>query len=446
MMYCRVANNLSWMHVSLTMNILLIERNPFIPPAVPISIAHIAAFLRSHGFNVDIINIGENTPFSLNLLDSYIRDVKLGLVGFSTYQRNILFVIGIADYIKSIAPEIKIVIGGPQATFIPSSALEPVGSIDFICRGEGEIVMLKIAETIRDKGKDTIIPGTSCRCEDGLFYDGPQVEPYRDLDLYPSPYLEDDLLNLSRLQEAILLTSRGCPYGCIFCYTPNAFKRRVRFHSLERVMEEIAWLSRKGIKKFWFADPSFSINIERVERLMEEIIKKGLKLQIWLETRADLINNELLKKMKAAGVYLIAYGLESASEKVLAGLRKDISLDDMRKAIRLTQKEGIDVELFTQYGLPGETFADAMETFKFLKDNDVKIRGNSNSQQMQVYFGTEVFASYQKYGIRPIERNNPPYISIGKQYETDYLSSHEIKKIGTIWEGESLDGVKRKVS
>jgi len=402
--------------------------------------------LRSHSFNVDIVNIGENTPFSLNLLDSYIRDFKPKLVGFSTYQRNILFVIGMADYIKSIAPEIKIIIGGPQATFIPSSALEPIGSIDFICRGEGEIVLLMIAQAIEEGRDNVIIPGSSCRCEDGLFYNGPEVESYGDLDRYPSPYFADNLIDFSNLEEAILLTSRGCPYGCIFCYTPNAFKRRVRFHSVERVIEEVEWLHRKGTKKFWFADPSFSINIERVERLLEEIIKKNFKLQIWLETRADLINNELLKKMKAAGVYLIAYGLESASEKVLAGLGKNISLDDMRKAIRLTQKEGIDVELFTQYGLPHETFADAMETFKFLKDNNVKIRGNSNSQQMQVYFGTEVFASYREYGIRPIERNNPLYISIGKQYETENLSSNDLKRISAIWEKESLDGVKRKVS
>ena len=179
---------------------------------------------------------------------------------------------------------------------------------------------------------------------------------------------------------------------------------------------------------------------------MEEILKKNLKIQIWLETRADFVNDELLKKMKAAGVYLIAYGLESASERVLEGLNKNISLDTLTKAIKLTQKYGIDVELFTQYGLPNETFADAMKTLKFLKDNQIKIQGNSNSQQMQLYFGTEVFDSYQKFGIRPLERNRPAYISIGRQYETQYLSYAELKKISTIWEKESLDGVKRKVS
>ena len=428
------------------MNILLIEINPFIPPATPISIAYIAAFLRGHGFSVDIINIGENTPFSLDLLHSYIRDFKPRLVGFSTYQRNILFVIGMAGYIKSIDPSIKIAIGGPQATFMPAAALRSVESIDFICRDEGEIVLLNIAESIRDEKDDGPIPGSSCRCGDSLISKASCVEACKDLDMYPSPYLLNDLIDFSSLEEAILFTSRGCPYRCIFCYTPKAFKRKVRFHSIDRVIEEIEWIYRKGIKKFWFADPSFSINIERVDRLMEEILRRELKIDIWLETRADLVNNELLKKMKAAGVYLIAYGLESASERVLEYLDKKISLDDMRNAVNLTQKYGIDVELFTQYGLPNETFDDAMKTLQFLKDNQVKIRGNSNSQQMQLYFGTDVSDSYRKYGIKPLEKDKPPYMSIGKQYETEYLSYDDFKKINAIWEEESLDGGKRKVS
>ncbi|MDY7032581.1 MAG: radical SAM protein [Thermodesulfobacteriota bacterium] len=427
-------------------NVLLIEINPFIPPATPISIAYIGAFLRASGFCVNILNIGENTPFSLRLLKSHISKFKPKLVGFSVYQRNILIVVGMARYIKAIDPEIKIVIGGPQATFIPSSAVQSLQSIDYICRDEGEITLLHIAEAIRDEKCNSIVPGSSCRCEDGLIYDGPSIEPYKDLDRYPSPYFQNDLIDFPNLDEAILFTSRGCPYGCIFCYTPNAFKRKVRFHSIDRVIEEIEWIYGKGIKKFWFADPSFSIDIERVDQLMEEIIRRDIKAQIWLETRADLINSELLRKMKAAGVYLIAYGLESASEKVLEGLNKKISLGQLEKAIERTQRQGIDVELFTQYGLPNETFDDAMKTLNFLKDNQVKIRGNSNSQQMQLYFGTEILNSHLEYGIHPLEKDAPAYISIGKQYETENLSSKDLKKIRAVWEMESLDGAKRKVS
>lgn len=427
------------------MNLLLFEINPFIPPAAPISLAYIGAYAKLHQFGVKIINIGEGTPFSLRCLQKMIENFNPRLVGFSTYQRNILYVLGLARAIKSMNPAIKTVIGGPQAAFLPSSALEG-GPIDFICREEGEIAFLNIAKALKDEEVPLVVPGCSCKLEDSRFYDGPPILGYKDLDHFPSPYLTDGLLDFSKTDEAILLTSRGCPYQCFFCYTPRAFKNKVCFHSIERVFAEIEWVVRKGIKKLWFADPNFSLKMERVDQLMEKIIQKNLKVEIWLETRADLINAEMLKKMKKAGVTQVAYGLESASEKVLLALKKKISLEQVRKAIKLTQKEGMDVELFTQYGLPNESFEDALTTLKFLKDNKILIRGNSNSQQTQIYFGTEIFDHHEKYGIISLEKNIPPYLSIGDLYETTCLSSAEIKKIKAIWEKESLDGAKRKVS
>ena len=427
------------------MNLLLFEINPFIPPAVPISLAYIGAYAQAHGFGIKIITIGEGTPFCFRQLQTLIEEYKPRLVGFSTYQRNMLYVLGLAKAIKTINPEIRTVIGGPQATFLPSFSLSQ-SPIDFICREEGELAFFSIAKTLEEDNMTPLVPGCSCKVEDGRFSDGNSLIGYKNLDHLPSPYLTDGLIDFEKIDEAILLTSRGCPYQCIFCYTPNAFKQKVLFHSIERVMEEIKRIVKKGIKKFWFADPSFSFRLERVDQLMEKILEKNFKLEIWLETRADLINAELLKKMKRAGVKQVAYGLESGSAKVLSSLKKKISLDQIRNAIELTHHQGIDVELFTQFGLPHETFEDAMMTLGFLKETRVPIRGNSNSQQTQIYFGTELQHHHNKYGVFPLENQTPPYLSIGDQYETSCLSSEEIKKIKAIWEKESLDGGKRKVS
>ena len=427
------------------MNLLLFEINPFIPPSVPISLAYIGAYVQAHGFGVKIITIAEGTPFSLRHLRALIEEYKPRLVGFSTYQRNIFYVLGLAKAIKNINPEIKIVIGGPQATFLPSLSLEQ-SPIDFICREEGELAFFTIAKTLQEEKTTPLIPGCSCKLEDEKFSDGPSLLGYKNLDHLPSPYLTDGLIDFGKIDEAILLTSRGCPYQCVFCYTPRAFKQKVLFHSIERIIEEIERIVKKGIKKIWFADPSFSFHIERIDQLMEKILEKNFTVEIWLETRADLVNAGLLKKMNRAGVKQVAYGLESASEKVLSSLKKKISLDQIRTAIELTHQQGIDVELFTQFGLPYETFEDAMMTLSFLKNNQVPIRGNSNSQQTQIYFGTELQDYHKKYGISPLEHQSPPCLSIGDQYETSCLSSEEIKKIKAIWEKESLDGGKRKVS
>ena len=306
--------------------------------------------------------------------------------------------------------------------------------------------MAGLATMIQNEENTYSACGCSCRQEDGSFQRGDSFSNAPDLDDYPSPYLEDDLIDFQSVDEAIMLTSRGCPYQCIFCYTPNAFKRCVSYHSIERVVEEMAWINKKGIKKFWFADPSFSMKMDRVDQLMDEILRKNITGEIWLETRADLIDEALLKKMKAAGVRQVAYGLESGSENVLSQLKKKISLDDVRRAIGLTHKQGLDVELFSQYGLPNETFDDAMMTLRFLKDNDVPIQGNTNPQQTQIYFGTDLYDNHQSWGIFPLAKDTPPYISIGDQYETSCLSTEEIRKIKAVWEKESLDGGKRKVS
>ena len=427
------------------MNLLLFEINPFIPPSVPISLAYIGAYAQAHGFGVKIITIGEGTSFCFHHLQTLIEEYKPRLVGFSTYQRNIFYVLGLAKAIKNINPEIKTVIGGPQATFLPSLSLTQ-GPIDFICREEGELAFFTIAKTLQEDGEPSLISGCSCKLEDERFSDGPPLIGYKNLDHLPSPYLSDGLIDFEKIDEAILLTSRGCPYQCIFCYTPNAFKQKVLLHSIERVMEEIERIVKKGVKKIWFADPSFSFHLERVEQLMEKILEKNFKVEIWLETRADLINKEVLKKMHRAGVKQVAYGLESASEKVLSGLKKKISLNQIRSAIELTNQQGIGVELFTQFGLPHETFDDALMTLKFLKDNRVPIRGNSNAQQTQIYFGTELQHRHKKHGVFPLENQTPHYLSIGDQYETSCLSATEIRKIKAIWEKESLDGGKRKVS
>jgi radical SAM superfamily enzyme len=98
------------------------------------------------------------------------------------------------------------------------------------------------------------------------------------------------------------------------------------------------------------------------------------------------------------------------------------------------------------FGLPYEAFDDAVKTLEFVKDNRVKIMGNTNSQQMQIYFGTDMGRHYEDHNIRPLSDNRPAYLSIGSQYETDYMSHDEIQKIQGLWRANSLDGGKRIIS
>lgn len=425
------------------MNVLLIEINPFSPESIPISIGYIGAFLKSNGSNVKILNIGEDANLSKTDLYNFILEFKPRLVGLSTYQRNILYVLAISKFIKAIDHKIKIVLGGPQTTFMPAVALKYM-PVDYICRGEGEFTILSIIQAIEGSNPVSKIMGAAYKV-DGEIAEGPPATSYEELDLYPSPYL-DGIFDYKNVKEAVLLTSRGCPFNCIFCYTPHAFGHKIKFHSIERVMDEIGWLVKKGINRLWFADPNFSFDISRVHNLLNKIIKNDLKVHMWIETRADLMDKELVKKMKRAGVHTVAYGLESASEKVLKITNKRIPLKKIEEAIYLTQTQGMDVELFSLFGLPGENIEDALDTIRFVEGHGVKIKGNSNAQQMQLYFGSNITNNYSQYGIHPLKEERPLYLSIGDRYQTETMSYKEILKIKAIWRKQSLDKGKRIVS
>ena len=140
-----------------------------------------------------------------------------------------------------------------------------------------------------------------------------------------------------------MLTSRGCPHNCVFCYTPAAFDRKIRYNSVDRVLEEISYVAERGSGRLWFADPNFSFSEKRVVSILEGILRRNLEVEMWIETRADMLSPELIRLMKRAGVYLVAMGLESASPNVFPGLDKRLRPERIREAVRLALGAGLDV-------------------------------------------------------------------------------------------------------
>ncbi|MEW6327771.1 MAG: radical SAM protein [Thermodesulfobacteriota bacterium] len=424
------------MHSTSDPPILLININRTSPVSssdtIPISLGYIGAFLKDNGFEIALWNDLKDRPLSLLRIREFILERRPLYVAFSAYLENMEGIRLLAKFIKELDPRIPIVIGGPQATFMPTEALLDLRHIDVISRGEGEIVARDLACSLREGLPLSAVRGISYRVENRL-YDNPIAgETGDDLDTYPSPYLTN-VLDLSHKDTAILLTSRGCVYPCVFCYTPRAFHHKVRFHSIGRVLEEIKYCVKKGLRQFWFADPNFSFSRERLECLLDKIIEQDLDIRFWCQTRYDLVDASLLMKLKRAGAATIAYGMESGSPRVLDTIRKKLDLPRLSQAIKLAQSFGVNVELFTLYGLPGETFADAYETVRFVKNHGVRIEGNSCSQQLQVYFGTEIQRDYKKFGIIPHPQYKPRYLSIGDDFETENLTSKEIKRLKAIW-------------
>jgi radical SAM superfamily enzyme YgiQ (UPF0313 family) len=401
------------------------------PDTIPISEATILAHLIHHGFGGEILGDFANSPLKPGAMAEALRRVQPLAIGFTAYQENIEQIRLWARFAKETFPAVKIVLGGPQVTFMPAEALRHMPEVDFLGRGEGEEVMLALAQALTEGPDVAQVPGLSFLQRDEVTETGPAYGA-KHLDTYASPYLMD-LIDLTGKERAVMLTSRGCSYDCAFCYTPRASRKRVRFYSIERIIDEMKHLKSKGIKAFWFADTNFSVSRRRLDALLEGIIKEVPGISFWCQTRYDLVDRELLSLLRRAGANNVAYGLESANPAILERINKPIDLERLSEVIRLTQEAGIHVELFSMFGLPGETFDQALGTLAFVQKNRVAIDGNSISQQAHLFFGTPMNDNPEAYGIHPFRRTRPSYLSVCRDYETDTMSADEIRRMSLIW-------------
>ncbi len=427
------------------MRVLLVDVNPYMAAHTPISLGSLAAVLRAEGHQVTLLGLGSDSRLSVAGLALRLRELEPELAGFGAYQRNMVHVRGLAALVRRVVPGCRVVLGGPQAMFLPDAALAALPEVDFLSRGEGELAALALVRALADGlDRETAIPGITRRLTDGGTVTGGLEPPPADLDRYPSPWLSG-VLDPAEWTEAVLLASRGCAHSCLFCLTPAAFGVP-RWHSVERVLDEIELVARGGSGRLWFADPNFCARADRVGALLEGVLARGLDVRMWIELRAELVSPELIPLLERAGVERVAMGLESARPTVLARLAKGAEPDRVAHAARGLLAAGLDVELFSQYALPGETVDDALATLGFVRACGVSIRGNSNAQQMQLYFGSRITERAGEYGIRPLRDDLPPYLAPGTEFETEWMSRAEIARVRDAWRAASSDGGQRVVS
>ncbi len=400
--------------------------------SIPISLGYILARLKAEGGDGVILDDLRDRSLTLTMLEKWIHRVAPCAIGFTAYRSTMNRIRFLCRYIKSRHRGILIILGGPQAIAMPARAIEDLQDVDVLVRGEGEVVVPKLAKALEAGEPLDTVEGIACRCNGGIVDNGSGPEPPDDLDEYPSPYLTN-LLNLEGKNTAILLASRGCRHGCRFCITPGICRGKVRQHSVARVADEMETLAGRGIERFWFADPNFTENRPRAEKLLEEKIRRGIATPFWCQTRADLVDPGLLKKLHEAGADTIAFGLESGSPGVLKKTHKGIELDQLRNNIEVAQSLGMDAELFSIFGLPGETVEDARQTLEFVRSVGIPIQSNSGSQQMQLYFGSLYEKTPERFGIKPFPGYRASYLGVGDAYQTDAMSTGDMKKVRNMW-------------
>ncbi|MBI4639087.1 MAG: B12-binding domain-containing radical SAM protein [Candidatus Tectomicrobia bacterium] len=332
-----------------------------------LGLAALAAYLREKGVEVKIIDL--RLPHrTMNDVFQAMEELNPTFIGITAFTNEISAAGEVARQIKAHHPNAFVVIGGPHVSTIPLETLREFESFDVGVVGEGEETAFELLEAFM--GRDlTAISGLVLRRGGEIFLTAPR-KPLKDLNQLPFPAW--DLFEIESYSPIFLVsTSRGCPYPCYFC-NPRYLGQKTRIRHFLNVVDEIEILVKRfGAKRIQFADATLSLLGRATSQMCDELIRRGLHRSIaWdCETRADSIDEPLLKKMKEAGCEWIALGVETGSERILRDIvKKGETREEIREAVRLAKRAGIKVRCFFILGHYTETVETIRETISFAKE------------------------------------------------------------------------------
>ncbi|NQT46854.1 MAG: radical SAM protein [Candidatus Omnitrophica bacterium] len=395
----------------------------------PLGLCYLSAVLEKEGYITKIID----SEMENKTIHDVIKEVgrfRPEIIGITAATPIFYIVKNLAAELKKMFPSIPIFMGGPHCTVVLDRCLSECRDIDYCLYGECERSILDFMQFFKEKTKPRDVQGLIYRNDQEQIKVNRPPDLIDDLDSIPFP--ARDKLDLDRYKWSVpgkglvkftpIITSRGCPFKCIFCSAHTIFGKKVRNRSIARVLDEIQFLVEKDdIKHYAFIDDTLTLNHERVKELCRGI--KERKLDITWEgwTRANTVNYDILKMMKNAGFVRISFGLESANARISEIAKKEIPLDAYVRAYPIAKKLGIETRASVMLGLPGETYETAMETLNFtrtLKGCDqayiniatpypaTELYDMAKAERHGMRLLTDDFAEYRRYGGAVIEVND----------------------------------------
>jgi magnesium-protoporphyrin IX monomethyl ester (oxidative) cyclase len=351
------------------MNVALIFPNYAIrekfgePSDPPLGIAWIAAVLEAKAHRVGVLD-GNAENLGLEEIRSRLAQMKPDVVGIScNYSPLHHPTLQVAEMVKK-AFGVPVIIGGNHATALAEYMLERSDDIDFIVRGEGEVILPELLQALQANIPLTHVRGIAFRKGSQIVMTA-QAPLIANLDDLPLPAYH--LLPMDKYKRYNIIASRGCPFDCSYCASDVIFRRKVRYRSPESVVKEISYLLRHyGEKHCWFSDDTFITNPKYTEALLTELTKNNLTMPWSCLTRVDRVTKELLEKMKASGCRYISYGIESGNQEMLNRMGKRITVEEILKTLKVTREAGIKQYGFFMVGYPGEDWKTIMDSYRLI--------------------------------------------------------------------------------
>lgn len=339
---------------------------------LPLGIAYLGSVLKSGGYDV---KIRDTTAHSWRDVETDIKKIDPDIAGISCWTHTRSQSIKTARIAKKCNPNMKILMGGPHATFFPEHMFQ-LAPVDVVVMGEGEQTILELVDAFESNKNLAKVKGIAFKQAGRIVKTDPRPLT-EDLDSIPFPMYDDfDLKKYvpvdmpkeyrNRINTHIT-TSRGCPFSCQFCSTSRYWGRRWRARSPKNVVDELEWLyGEYDVRHVHFFDDIFTLNKKRVIEICKEILNRKLDVAWITETRVDCLSREMLEWMKKAGCYQVSLGIESGSPKILKTINKGFTVDQIKDGCRLMREVGLRAVILLMVGNPGEDQSTIDETIKLL--------------------------------------------------------------------------------
>jgi len=412
----------------------------------PLGLAYLAAALREANHEPIILDCvaegwqtsqpaGEMTRIGLcdAAIEGRIAETKPDLIGitfqFTGFDADGKRIAGIA---KRTLPDVPVIIGGADAS-ARSEQLVQEPNIDLVVCGEGDRVIVEIANRLsREDQFPANVPGTVTKS-----HANPPQDLVEDLDTLPMPardllpmatYLEDQypiMPYAKRTPIGFLMSSRGCPYNCIFCSTTKVWRRKWRPRGPESVVDEIELLvTDYGVREIAFQDDSFLVDLARVKRICEGIIARGLDISWTVPPglAAWQVEEDLLHVMRDSGFYRACFPIESGDPAILKFIRKPIDLDKVRETIRICNKLGIWTYGNFIIGFPEQTGESIEMTAEFALDSGLDM---ISVYIAQPYAGSDMYNIYEQLGLLDVPGAEASTV-FSTRYDTKHFTAEEL--------------------
>jgi len=338
----------------------------------PIGLGYVATTLRDGGYPVDVLDVDVLRISEKEVIDHVLKG-NYDVVGTGGVITSYKYIKRLTKELKRLKPDLKIIVGGHIGTTIPH-LIAKHSPVDFITIWEGEETILDLYKNFNNPQE---VKGIWYR-KGNEMVKNPDRGPTKNInilpayDLFPTKEYVKTMLNVEckgTKRSMNVLSHRGCPYKCTFCIHSKEPKGMCRSRDVDSVIEEVKFLKeRYGVDFIHFFAETFAMDRNWVYEFCDKWMDQKIGLKWSCLTRVNLVDEDLLSKMKSAGCTYVGYGIESASQDILNTMKKGCTVDQQRKALKITKK--LELETYPTFiiGTPGETKETVQESVNFCKE------------------------------------------------------------------------------